>query len=87
MQALRSLPTPWSSIPLTFFPDLVIGLRLVINAFLSLHAVSELINLHARVYALYNRNKVIAVLLATYLTAELGVALWLYLTPSLSRKS
>jgi len=50
-------------IPLTFFPDLVIGLR---------------------VYALYNRNKVIAVLLATYLTAELGVALWLYLTPSLS---
>ncbi|KLO07399.1 hypothetical protein SCHPADRAFT_650413 [Schizopora paradoxa] len=34
-----------------------------------------------RVYALYGRNKLIAVLLANYLTAELGVALWLYLTP------
>jgi len=34
-----------------------------------------------RVYALYGRSKFIAILLATYLTAELGVALWLYLTP------
>jgi len=49
-------------IPLTFFPDIVIGLR---------------------VYALYGRNKFIAAALTTYLTAELGVALWLYLTPSL----
>lgn len=87
MQALRSLPTPWSRHTVNFLSRSCDWIEVGDNAFLSLHAVSELINLHARVYALYNRNKVIAVLLATYLTAELGVALWLYLTPSLSRKS
>jgi len=49
-------------IPLTFLPNMVIGLR---------------------VYALYGRNKVIGTFLVVFLLAELGVALWLYLTPSL----
>jgi len=35
-----------------------------------------------RVYALYGRNKTIAVILATYIIAEVGVAFWIYLTPS-----
>jgi len=48
-------------VPFTFFPDIVIGLR---------------------VYALYGRNKAIAVILTIYIIAELGVALWIYLTPS-----
>ena len=39
-----------------------------------------------RVYALYRRNKAIAALLASYLTAELGVALWVYLASSTERK-
>jgi len=49
-------------IPLTFFPDFVVALR---------------------VYALYERNKYLAVLMACYLGAEFGVALWEYLTPSM----
>ncbi|KLO09768.1 hypothetical protein SCHPADRAFT_892833 [Schizopora paradoxa] len=49
-------------IPLTFVPNVVIGLRL---------------------YALYKRNKKLAAFLIIYLVGELGVALWLYLTPSL----
>ncbi|KLO07856.1 hypothetical protein SCHPADRAFT_944927 [Schizopora paradoxa] len=36
-----------------------------------------------RVYALYGRNKWIGIILAIYFTAELGVALWIYLLPSL----
>ncbi|KLO10211.1 hypothetical protein SCHPADRAFT_530209 [Schizopora paradoxa] len=36
-----------------------------------------------RVYALYGRNRFIGAALATYLAAELGVALWLYLVPSI----
>ncbi|KLO13211.1 hypothetical protein SCHPADRAFT_904396 [Schizopora paradoxa] len=49
-------------IPLTFFPDFVVALR---------------------VYALYERNKLLAVIMACYLGAEFGVALWEYLTPSM----
>ena len=40
-----------------------------------------------RVYALYERNKVIAMILITYLLAELGVALWIYATPGAHRQS
>jgi len=36
-----------------------------------------------RVYALYGRNKWIGIILSTYFIAELGVALWIYLVPSL----
>ncbi|KLO19079.1 hypothetical protein SCHPADRAFT_899183 [Schizopora paradoxa] len=50
------------AIPLTFFPNFVIALR---------------------VYALYGRNKHLAALLITYLLGEFGVALWVYLTPSM----
>jgi len=37
-----------------------------------------------RVYALYRRNKYIAVFLVTYIIAELAVLLWIYLTPGIS---
>ncbi|KLO19082.1 hypothetical protein SCHPADRAFT_89642 [Schizopora paradoxa] len=50
------------AVPLTFFPNFVIALR---------------------VYALYGRNKYLAALLGTYLLGEFGVALWVYLTPSM----
>ena len=33
------------------------------------------------VYALYDRNKIIAAILTIYLVAEFGVAMWIYLTP------
>lgn len=42
--------------------------------------------LFSRVYALYQRNKMLGAFLITYLTAELGVALWIYLTPTVRRK-
>jgi len=34
-----------------------------------------------RVYALYQKNKIVGAILIIYLTAELGVALWVYGTP------
>lgn len=40
-----------------------------------------------RVYALYKRNRYIGGFLLTYIVAELGVLLWLYLTPSITRES
>ncbi|KLO13131.1 hypothetical protein SCHPADRAFT_997570 [Schizopora paradoxa] len=49
-------------IPLTFFPNFVIGLR---------------------VYALYGRNRALAAFLTLFLLGEFGVALWLYLTPTM----
>ncbi|KLO07401.1 hypothetical protein SCHPADRAFT_894680 [Schizopora paradoxa] len=60
-----------SGIPMTLFPDVVIGIRSVFSS-----------GTH-NVYALYGRNRALGVFLATYLIAELGVALWLYTTPSL----
>jgi len=51
-----------TGIPLTFFPNFVIALR---------------------VYALYERNKYLAAMLITYLLGEFGLALWVYLTPSI----
>jgi len=51
-----------AGIPLTFFPNFVVSLR---------------------VYALYDRNKYLAVLIILYLMAEFAVALWVYLTPSM----
>lgn len=39
----------------------------------------------SRVYALYGRNKHIALLLASYLSVELAVALWIYSTPGSHR--
>lgn len=38
-----------------------------------------------RVFALYQRHKVVGVFLVTYLTAELAVALWIYSTPGAHR--
>jgi len=35
-----------------------------------------------RVYALYGRKKYIGIALATYIAAEMGVAFWIYLVPS-----
>jgi len=40
-----------------------------------------------RIYALYQRNKPIAATLFAYCLAELAVALWIYLTPSVQRIS
>ena len=37
-------------------------------------------------YALYGKNKVVASVLATYLTAEFAVAIWLYATPGNHRE-
>ncbi|KLO13872.1 hypothetical protein SCHPADRAFT_996994 [Schizopora paradoxa] len=37
-----------------------------------------------RVFALYGRSRALGIFLVVYLSAELGVALWLYLTPSMS---
>ncbi|KLO13202.1 hypothetical protein SCHPADRAFT_928690 [Schizopora paradoxa] len=37
-----------------------------------------------RVYALYKRNRFIGGFLLTYIVAELGVLLWIYLTPSIT---
>lgn len=37
-------------------------------------------------YALYKRNKFIGGFLLTYIVAELGVLLWIYLTPSITRE-
>lgn len=34
-----------------------------------------------RVYALYGKSKTVGIILVLYLTAELGVALWIYGTP------
>ncbi|EJD08172.1 uncharacterized protein FOMMEDRAFT_16640 [Fomitiporia mediterranea MF3/22] len=34
-----------------------------------------------RVYALYQKNRVVQIFLAIYLVSELGIALWIYLTP------
>lgn len=39
------------------------------------------------VYALYDRNKVIAAILSIYLVAEFGVAMWIYITPGGHRTS
>lgn len=38
-----------------------------------------------RVFALYQRHKVVGFFLITYLTAELAVALWIYSTPGAHR--
>lgn len=38
-----------------------------------------------RVFALYQRHKVVGFFLVTYLTAELAVALWIYSTPGAHR--
>ncbi|KLO07855.1 hypothetical protein SCHPADRAFT_894327 [Schizopora paradoxa] len=71
-------------IPFTFLPNIVIGLRfgdiyaLGCRKWFSLKYPSNY-----RVYALYGRNKWIGIILATYFTAELGVALWIYLLPSI----
>jgi len=51
-----------AGIPLTFFPNFVISLR---------------------VYVLYGRNKYLAAMIMIYLLGEFGVALWVYLTPSM----
>jgi len=51
-----------AGIPLTFFPNFVVSLR---------------------VYALYDRNKYLAAMIIVYLLGEFGVALWVYLTPSM----
>jgi hypothetical protein len=40
-----------------------------------------------RVYALYKKNRVVGLLLALYLTAELSVALWIYCMPGSHRES
>jgi len=40
-----------------------------------------------RIYALFQRNKTIAMTLFLYCLAELGVALWIYLTPSVKQIS
>ncbi|KLO13197.1 hypothetical protein SCHPADRAFT_940560 [Schizopora paradoxa] len=37
-----------------------------------------------RVYALYKRSRILGAFLTIYLTAEFGVALWIYLTPKVS---
>lgn len=37
-----------------------------------------------RVYALYGRNRYIAVIFTVYIIAELGVLFWIYFTPSIS---
>lgn len=39
------------------------------------------------VYALYEKKKVIGFLLALYVTAELGAALWVYSAPGGHRES
>ncbi len=71
-----------SGIPMTFFPDIVIGIRSALNLrHLFTTALSN--TFICSVYALYGRNKALGLFLATYLLAELGVALWLYTTPSL----
>lgn len=70
---------------MTFVPDILIGLRLVLllrSTFLFVSVMH-----FARVYALYRRNTVLKYALPFYLVAQLAVALWIYLTPGMHRKS
>ncbi len=39
------------------------------------------------IFALYGRNKLLLATLSAYLLAELAVALWIYLTPSVVRRT
>lgn len=41
----------------------------------------------ARVYALYKRNRYIAISLTAYVLAESAISLWEYLVPSIHRES
>ena len=73
-------------IPLTIIPNLIIILRYDILIDVILRQL-ELINVFRRIYALYQRNKPIAGTLFAYCLAELAVALWIYLTPSVKRSA
>ncbi len=69
-------------IPLSIITNLVVGLRSVLRDVL-LENNQYLAHL-VRVYALYGRNRYIAVIFTVYIIAELGVLFWIYFTPSIS---
>ncbi len=46
-----------------------------------------MLTIYLSVYALYRRNKILKWILGIYLLSELGVSLWIYLTPSVHCES
>ncbi len=42
--------------------------------------------MRASAYALYQRNRMLGAFLLTYIVGELGVGLWIYLTPAVRGK-